>query len=38
VSAQYSGTLIPEPDESNKISYTFSKDKLPLSERTGDVV
>ena len=40
VSAQYSGTLIPEPDESNKISYTFSsKDtKLSLSERTGDVV
>lgn len=38
VSAQYSGTLIPESDESNKISYTFSKDKLPLSERTGDVV
>jgi len=25
VSAQYSGTLIPESDESNKISYTFSE-------------
>lgn len=38
VSAQYSGTLIPESDESNKISYTFSENQIPIEKRIGDVV